>query len=269
MLVSRVPKVKACTRAQPAPLALPWRAGSAAASGCTPTSSPRCRRADQVRPAVRRAPVDEPADTRRPRAAPRAWCRASRRPARADRAGAAAGDRPHRQLSRAMARRAAACSAADICSKSIVRSRSSAEKLSSRRPRSRPRPPPPAPAAAPRRRRRAPRRRAARPPRAPSARSPPDQRREQRHHLLHEPRIAPEEPENLREDLAVLRAAHEAGLQRVVEIPPVGETRRLDRAYASMTRRSRPATRLCAEHARNVARFQTINWPLARSSDIA
>ena len=134
--------------------------------------------------------------------------------------------------SRAMARRAAACSAADICAKSMrLQPLVGREGEPSRR--SRPRRPPP-PRAARRRLGAVEQRLGGAPlgrPAAPAARSTPrTMRREQRHHVLHELRVAPEEPEDLGEDLAVLRAADEAGLQREVEVAPVGEARRLDRA---------------------------------------
>ena len=49
------------------------------------------------------------------------------------------------------------------------------------------------------------------------------------HHVLHVARIAPVEPEQLRKDPPVLGPVHETGMQRPVEIPLLGEPRRLNR----------------------------------------
>ena len=131
--------------------------------------------------------------------------------------------------SRAIARRAAACSAADICSKSIRFSFSSAEKVSrastsisspsasSRR----------FGASAPSTSASAARRSAALG--SGAALTPRTIGDQQLHHVLDELRIPPEQPEHLRKDNPMLRTADEAGLERVVEIPLVAEPRRLDR----------------------------------------
>ncbi len=54
-------------------------------------------------------------------------------------------------------------------------------------------------------------------------------RQEQRHHLLEELRIAPEDVEGLVEDLALVALVDEDGVQRPVEILPVGDPDRLHR----------------------------------------
>jgi hypothetical protein len=127
----------------------------------------------------------------------------------------------------AIARRASACSAADICSKSSRFSRSSAEKVSvasnstsspsvSRGPGGFSAPSTSASAARRCLRRRR-RHRAA------------HGGQEQAHHLLHEPRIAPEQPEDLRKHRPMLRPRDQARLERRIEIPPVAETHRFHR----------------------------------------
>ena len=56
-----------------------------------------------------------------------------------------------------------------------------------------------------------------------------DHRQKHRHHSLVEPRITPEQPEDLAEDLSVFVPAHKAGMENPVEILPAGESGQLDR----------------------------------------
>ena len=131
--------------------------------------------------------------------------------------------------SRAMARRAAASSAVDICSKSIAFRRSAAEKVRVA-----------STSTCSRLGLLLPGRglgvdqRLRRPPlgrlRVGALVEAAEHRREQAYHVLEELRVAPEQAEDLGEDRPLLRAADEAGLERVVEVAPVAEAHRLDGA---------------------------------------
>ena len=250
MLVSRVPKVKAWTCAQPAPLAL--------AEACMKVQEhPRVGRhragdvaeRDEVRPA--RAPrplhqrLDVAARAQRRRIVPRQSATGPRGSTRVRRL--AIGCTGRRSL--AIARRAAASSAA-----TSARSRGALSSRGRRRsasPRTRPRRPrpPPAPRPSDQRLRRPPlgRRRLRR--RVQAA----HHRRQQAHHLLEELRIAPEQPEDLGEDRALLAAADEAGLQRAVEVVACRRSpHRLDGAdRIDHPARCRPAPRPCAARGRS------------------
>ena len=131
MLVSRVPKVKACTCAQPAPLAL--------AAACRKCSS--IREYDDIEPEISQSATRFGQRVRRALSTRSRTSPPERSAARI--VPRQSGTRPRgstrvRRLaigftgssSRAIARRASACSAADICSKSIRWSASRAEKLS-------------------------------------------------------------------------------------------------------------------------------------------